>query len=71
MKSILRYQSQLLLRRSYKPARHVRKLRIVYRSSPRVIMPIERLRPQPGALPMSTLSFVERWVIKCVSISPE
>ena len=71
MKSVRRYQSKLLLRRRYKPARHVRKVRIVFRPAPRVIVPIVRLRVEPGALSMSTLSFVQRWAIKCTSISPE
>ena len=71
MKSVRRYQSKLLFRRSYKPARQAREVRIVFRPSPRVIVPIVRLRAESGALPMSTLSFVERWAIKCASISPE
>ena len=71
MKSVRRYQSQLLLRRSYKPVRQARAVRIVFRPSPRVTVPIVRLRAERGALPMSAFSFVERWAINCASISPE
>ena len=49
MKTIVRYQSQLLPRRSYKPGR---KVRITFRPSPRAAVPLlaigkERIRLPP------------------------
>jgi hypothetical protein len=48
MKTVIRYQSQLLPRRSYKPGR---KVRITFRPSPRATVPLlaivkERIPPE-------------------------
>ncbi len=48
MKTVIRYQSQLLPRRSYKPGR---KLRITFRPSPRGVVPVADLAKMRIALP--------------------
>jgi hypothetical protein len=40
MKTVLRYRSQLLFRRSYKPARGANRLRLVFRPSRPVSVPV-------------------------------
>lgn len=49
MKTILRFQSQLLNRRSFKPGRRVR---VAFRPSPRLVLPMTVTTPVP---PMSEL----------------
>ncbi len=44
MKTILRFQSQLLNRRSYKPGRRVR---VSFRPSPRLALPLVAATPVP------------------------
>lgn len=44
MKTILRFQSQLLNRRSYKPGRRVR---VAFRPSPRLVPPMTVATPVP------------------------
>lgn len=44
MKAILRFQSQLLNRRSYKPGRRVR---VAFRPSPRLVLPLVAVTPVP------------------------
>ncbi len=48
MKTILRFQSQLLYRRSYKPGRRVR---VAFRPSPRLVLPLVAATPIPPPLP--------------------
>ena len=45
MKTILRFQSQLLNRRSYKPGRRVR---VSFRPSPRLVLPLVAATPVPA-----------------------
>lgn len=45
MKTILRFQSQLLNRRSYKPGRRVR---VTFRPSPRLVLPLVAASPVPS-----------------------
>lgn len=50
MKTTLRFQSQLLNRRSYKPGRRVR---VAFRPSPRLVVPLmaATLVPSPFEIP--------------------
>ena len=43
MKTVLRYRSQLLFRRSYKPARGPNRLRLVFRPSRPVAVPVRAI----------------------------
>jgi hypothetical protein len=53
MKTILRFQSQLLNRRSYKPGRRVR---VAFRPSPRLVVPMLAATPVPSLFEVSPIN---------------
>lgn len=53
MKTILRFQSQLLNRRSYKPGRRVR---VAFRPSPRRVLPMTVVTPVPPVFELQPLN---------------
>ena len=61
MKSVRRYQSHLLIRRRYKPARRVRALPIAFGPSTRVSVPLLQLRVERRAHSPPAFSIAERW----------
>jgi hypothetical protein len=53
MKTILRFQSQLLNRRSYKPGRRVR---VAFRPTPRLVLPMTVATPVPPLLELHPIN---------------
>ena len=63
MKSVRRYQSQLLPRRSYKPARRARAVKFSFHPSPRLAVPLVLADAKRGVLVASAFSFNARWTL--------